>query len=417
MDILFIEFVPTMDSILLFDFVPKELLLKIFEYSAPQVIAHCAELSPVFEEMNILSYMRKRAYNHTKLKTDNADLEQLVRICKLPRFNKVYAGAYSSYIIDNQGDVYVCGEDLRLDNKYTPTHISGFKNIVQITEGLGYVLGLTETGHVYFYGDYDKEILPLGIGFGSEDKILFNLTIIPELNNIIQIASGYLYSIALTSDGQVYFFRCCNHKSSIAGDLSKPIIIPNINNICSVAIGANEIFMLTDNGEVYELDPTNNNIFKHDNENIVQISGCCLSDPVLLTSNGNAIFSCEIASHFVNASDLIYISHNTNHSLGITKDGKVYSGGIGKYGGTGLNIKSTERVEILEGPFPLYTMVYDEISGIIPSLNNVISVSAGVKHSIVSTSDNTIYVFGNNDEGQLGLPDIEGSNVPVLLSF
>ncbi len=411
---------------LLFDLVPKELLFRVFDYSHPQIISICNGLFPVLGEIDIISYMRKRARAHTKLKTDNYHLEQLVRICKLPRFNNLHAGCSESYIIKDDGSVYIFGIDYSGENITKSQLVSGLDNIIQITSGSMHTLALTADGHVYAFGEYGN--CKLGLAPSTEeDEILFVPTIIPNLNNIIQVATGENHSLALSVDGIVYSFGSNFYKQlGRHNDTKEPSVIPNLNNICAIAAGGDSSSFLTDDGRVYvcggnmfeelgfhgerrvdtpKLIP---NIF-----NIIQISMTntglgLLNDKGHIHKLGTHCEYMHAISPGIIGCDLKYISLNFYHLLAITNDNHVYTSGFNLYGQMGLSKYLSDK----------------ENSDIIPGLENVISVSAGDSHSLVQTSDNKlnsseskIYVFGNNLSGQLGIPNISSSNVPILLSF
>ncbi len=390
--------------------IPSELLHIIFDYSEPHAIFNLSEW------IDPLSYMRKRAHTHSKLKTNKYDLEQLVRICKLPGFSNVITSHSMSFVITDKGEFYYFGNGIK-----SPILYSNPNNIVQIAANDLHILFLTNDGCVY--------------SCKRDRKNMLHPEIISELSNIIQIATGSNHTLALTIDGNVYGFgnNSAGQLRSDVCDKISLITIQNIPKICSVAAGDKTSFLLTDDGLVYSFGdntygqlghdmPTGEKyLFQPDEQYIpciitpklipnmkhikqisAQTSGCAL-----LTHDGDVYkfgtFTEEDAevSYGLIASGLKSISLNYHHLLGITYDNKVYSRGYNVSGQMGL-----ENLDVEE-----------EIMGIIPGLENIFAISAGGYHSLVSTLDGKIYAFGENDQHELGIPDIDASNTPILLSF
>jgi alpha-tubulin suppressor-like RCC1 family protein len=78
------------------------------------------------------------------------------------------------------------------------------------------------------------------------------------------------------------------------------------------------------------------------------------------------------------------------HTLVLTEDGEVLSCGVGEYGrlGTGSTSDSSifETVEAL-------------------AEEDIVQIEAGASHSMALTIDGSVYTWGRNDRGQLGMRD------------
>lgn len=48
-------------------------------------------------------------------------------------------------------------------------------------------------------------------------------------------------------------------------------------------------------------------------------------------------------------------------------------------------------------------------------INNIISICVGENHTLILKNDNTVYVYGNNTYGQLGLNDNNERLLPVQI--
>jgi alpha-tubulin suppressor-like RCC1 family protein len=90
------------------------------------------------------------------------------------------------------------------------------------------------------------------------------------------------------------------------------------------------------------------------------------------------------------------------HSIFIGEDGEVYAWGANKSGALGLG-----DTEHRNTPCRVSLPILPE--------HKVVSVALGFQHTLVLTSNNDILVWGANDKAQLGLGDTEQRLSPVLL--
>jgi alpha-tubulin suppressor-like RCC1 family protein len=178
--------------------------------------------------------------------------------------------------LNNNGIVYSfsVGSENRDDNNYgqlglgnnfpnfivenfNPKIIQNIDNIIQVSTGNTHSLVLHSQGYVYSFGnnnfgqlgiqkDLDREI-------EGRDDITGNPIIttadykeipvlIPTLNNIIQISTGYNYSLALNDQGQVYYF---------GNGIYTPTLIPELNNIIEINSGLSHWMALDISGYAY----------------------------------------------------------------------------------------------------------------------------------------------------------------------
>lgn len=93
------------------------------------------------------------------------------------------------------------------------------------------------------------------------------------------------------------------------------------------------------------------------------------------------------------------ISAGERHSLVLTFDRQVYVFGDNKFGQLGLNDNENRNTPVLN-----YI-----------TSNDIISISAGGRHSLILTNIGQIYAFGDNKCGQLGLGDNNSKNVPIVI--
>ena len=96
-----------------------------------------------------------------------------------------------------------------------------------------------------------------------------------------------------------------------------------------------------------------------------------------------------------------------NHTLILTEDNEIWVAGRGNEGSLGLgeavrenNVSAWTKIEFFEK------------NGL-----SVKSLSTGFGHSVAITEDDKVYVWGNNEQGQLGLGDNNNRFEPTLVEY
>ncbi|XP_025418053.1 X-linked retinitis pigmentosa GTPase regulator-like isoform X2 [Sipha flava] len=111
---------------------------------------------------------------------------------------------------------------------------------------------------------------------------------------------------------------------------------------------------------------------------------------------GKSSFADNIPSHFFIRNDpIIEISCGNEHSGIVCKNGRVFCFGKNMFGQLGLG-----HTENVYKPNCVKNLKPDKVK----------HIACGRSHTIVSTDKNTVYGFGDNSEGQLGQPMIDVLN-------
>jgi alpha-tubulin suppressor-like RCC1 family protein len=105
----------------------------------------------------------------------------------------------------------------------------------------------------------------------------------------------------------------------------------------------------------------------------------------------------------VSGSDWIAIAAGFNHNLGLKADGTLWAWGTNVQGELGLGFTDSN-----DHPVPVQVEGFDGIYWV--------AVAAGHSHSIGLTSDGNLWAWGRNGEGQLGLEDTINRNAPSSIS-
>src|SRR5436853_551799 len=305
-----------------------EILVKLDCKSIPLVCKSSSNLSH-FCQRNLNNLLRQNLTKTTGLNTYDYNKEQLINLCQSSSYIKnMSTGDLHSLILTNTGQIYVFGSNeygqLGLsDNidKNVPTLIPNLNQIVQIAAGFYHSLALSDIGQIYAFGHNDSG--QLGLRDHRDRNIL---SLITKLNHMIQIAAGSRHSLVLSNNGQIY--ACGNNYNGQLGlghydDRDIPTLIHNLINIKQIVAGA-------------------------------------------------------------------------HYSLVLLNTGQIYAFGNNNYGRLGLGDNDNRNIPSL-----------------IPNLINIVQITAGAYQSLVLSNTGQIYAFGYNNAGQLGLGDNDNRDSPT----
>ena len=214
--------------------------------------------------------------------------------------------------------------------------IPNFGNIIQISAG-DHALCLDNQGRVWTFGS--NTFGQLGLGQGQQVTIP---TLIPKLDNIVQVCAGNGQSYCLDNQGRVWSFGVNTYGELGLGDNNHryvPTIIPYLTNIVQVSGNYLHCLCLDDEGNVWAFG---NN--KTGQLGISEYKGLSTNKPNLIP----------------NISYIVQVSTGEAHSLCLDCDGKVWVFGQNTYGQLGLGNTKTKQEPT-----------------IIPNLNNIVQVIAG----------------------------------------
>ncbi|MFJ2043904.1 RCC1 domain-containing protein [Paenibacillus taichungensis] len=103
--------------------------------------------------------------------------------------------------------------------------------------------------------------------------------------------------------------------------------------------------------------------------------------------------------------NVIYVDGGPYHAAAVRKDGTVWSWGSNTYGRVGTGKTSG---------YETYATQVKVLSGT-GYLTNITSVSAGWKHTVAVAADGTIWAWGDNEYGMLGVSGTTSRSYPVHL--
>ncbi|QWB99420.1 DUF5011 domain-containing protein [Mycoplasmatota bacterium] len=326
----------------------------------------------------------------------------------------VRAGYLFSYLLTTHGRVFSWGYNMYgqlgsgdIINKLVPTEITNNfplsidEKITDIKLGQSFVLALTSNGNLYTWGQngdgqlgnnsYDDSVVPINITSN------FPLT---SQEKIINIDAGSSHAVALTSENNLFSWG--DNFSGQLGDgtnisKSSPINITShlnldINDyIVDIELGSLHSTVLTNDGQVFSWGKNYSGQLGDGND-------VDRNTPFNITD----IFSLynEESEEIRN----IYVGDT--HSLAITSLERVFAWGNNSNGqlGNGNQVSYYYPIEITDS--------YGFSRGI-----SIDKVSLGGAFSTVITSDDNLYVWGQNTQNQLGIYDIDLINYPTKYLF
>lgn len=104
----------------------------------------------------------------------------------------------------------------------------------------------------------------------------------------------------------------------------------------------------------------------------------------------------ELKPEKINAKNAVDVFCGNMHSFYLNKDHHVYAWGLNNHGQLGIGSKNNTCL-------PTRIKELDPYEG-----DYIVQVDGGEHHSIARTKDGAIYCWGNNEEGQLGIGDTYG---------
>ena len=315
--------------------------------------------------------------------------------------------------LSTDGEVYVWGDGSYYDlgqgqvklNEYAPVKVNGLPEIVKIAKGKHHVLALDVNGEVWGWGNNSS-----GEIHGTYKGKVYVPTKISGLSDVTDIAAGTGFSAVIKNDGTLWTWG--NDTDGKLGDrggsaANRPAQVVGLNNVSKVTCG--EKFMAALSG---------NTVYTWGNNTSGQLGN---------GTNDSTATPTAVAGSYKD------IVAGNSHMLAISTSNVLYTWGYNSVGQLGLGDKvsrnvptSTERTaEVIGAGYnhSFYTdgkNTYGFGSGskgqlgignpnttltptLIPGLKNVAKIDGGFDFTIARDQNNNIWVFGNNDKGQLGL--------------
>lgn len=300
----------------------------------------------------------------------------------LPERKKLYKNKKKSNI----------NKEIKKIKRVADNFFNYYKNkIKNIVTGNGHIFILTNNGNVYVMGknNYGQ----LGTGNNTNINIPVLLT-----TNIKKIACGNFHTLLLTNYNQVYSCGANRYGQLGIGNNNNQNTLNNIkiNNIKDIICGNEYSILLTYNGKVSVFGRNDNGQLGLNDYNSRNL-------PQYLFFNDIKQVACgEYHTLLLSEDDYVYVfGLNNNKQLGIENKKNI------KFP-TKLSFKDVKQVScgynyshILLNNGQVHLLSNDKLDNKF-HLDNVISISNGINHTIILTNDDRIICLGDNTYKQLG---------------
>ena len=335
-----------------------------------------------------------------------------IQVKVISNITKIEGGNKSSYAISDEGNVYAWGYnnygqlgDGTNTLRVTPVKLAGVLGIIDISaSATDQVLVLKNDETVWGWG-YSTLGALTDVG-GATPKQIAGLE--GRIKDIASVNAGYYGGLAITNDAKVLAwgnngFGGLGNGTTTNANVPAYVMETQDKELSSVFIsemGKNYSVFGRENGEVWAVGYNENGELGNTSTATISmpenISQDYISTDVLeLTFNTleetkkiNAKYNFGFNLHnYDNSEDINYESEDTSIAV-VDNGGNVTAKGIGK---TYINITSGKLARRIE----VNVLEKDEIA--------VMDIQAGLKHTVGIKTNGTIWSFGDNTYGQLGL--------------
>ncbi len=330
-------------------------------------------------------------------------------IGKLEDIKMIAAGQNHMLALKKDGTVYAWGlnnygqlGDNSQITKYAPVQVLGedgigvLENIVYIAAGQNYSAAINAKGEVYTWGFNTNGQL----GDGTSTHKYTPVRVKANLTGILQIACGANHMLALKTDGSVYVWGY-NTNGQLSDNTFTKRTIP-----VKMLETADEFVK---DAVAVEASNTNSYVLKADGTVISAGYGAngYLGNGV---NDGNVKQQLPVnvldneTSEPIRNIKAIRAGQNTIYAL--TKTGNVYAWGLGTSAQIGNNelLTKTKAVNVQNGTGT-------------DKLSEILYLGAGGLHGFAVENNGYLQVWGNNNQKQLGIANLDKSTLPIYIGI
>ncbi|MEW9698592.1 S-layer homology domain-containing protein [Paenibacillus sp. SI8] len=289
---------------------------------------------------------------------------------------QISGGKGFTVLLKKDGTVWTWGDNLRgklgggLNSRNQPTAINGLTNIKAIAVGQSHSLALKDDGTVWAWGENTFGQLGDGTTVDRNSPVQ-----VADLTHVTAISAGNYHSVAIKDDGTAWSWGDNTYGQlgdSTSDSKTKPVQVKgNIESVKAIAAGAYHTLAIDQDGVVWAWG---DNYFGELGYGYDQNR---LNTPIMVTSSYWHIT--QIAAGY-------------DYSMALKEDGTVLTWGLmvsdpSSMYNASMNTSSQEQT------LPL----------LVTGLENVTQISAGASHAVALKKDGSVYAWGDNASGQLGV--------------
>jgi alpha-tubulin suppressor-like RCC1 family protein len=246
--------------------------------------------------------------------------------------------------------------------QWSPVSITKPTSLSSISGGYWHSLALKYDGTVWAWGKNANGQLGDATTLERDTPVQ-----VSGLSDIIAISAGAYHNLALKQNGTVWSWGWNGGGQlgdGTTNDRSIPVMVANLTNVTAISAGYEHSLALKSDGTVwawgYNFEGQLGNGNNADSSIPVQVTGL---------------------------TDIKSISAGWFHSMAIKSDNTLWTWGMNSYGELGLN-------SVDNNPHPNPAQV--------DALTDVNKICGGSYHSLAIKPDGSMWVWGNNSQGQLG---------------
>ncbi|MBA9084618.1 alpha-tubulin suppressor-like RCC1 family protein [Fontibacillus solani] len=284
-------------------------------------------------------------------------------ILSLAEFSMISTGLTQNIGLRPDGTVWTWGEDSR-GQAVSLSKVEGLEDIISISSGLQHYLALKEDGTVWAWGNND---------LGQSGNGTTNYSLAPVqvqgLDSVVSVVASYYNSMALLDDGSVWIWGygirgILGYDAPAEHKQLTPIKIAGLENIIQIDMSYLHGAALRNDGTVWTWG--------------FNESGRLGDGSVVDRSSPQQVQG---------LTEVIKVSASYAHSLALTEEGKVWAWGNNYYGELGDGSGIQKRL------IPVRSA----------HLEGMVDIEAGELYSMAVKRDGSLWSWGNNMYGQLGI--------------
>ncbi len=319
-----------------------------------------------------------------------ADTSAPVRIL-VDQVVDIAGGAQHALALDAAGDVWVWGLNgfgqlgRGFQGAFTqpfpvPERVPGPSNVVDIAAGDLHSLAVTAAGRVWVWGYNAHAQAGIGETTAANTGLLSAVEL--DLEGVEEVEGGDVFSLALTSDGDLYAWGN-GARGSIGQNRAAQALVPTrvARDVSAVSAGEGHTIVLAPSRGALTLSAAGRN-------RSAQLGDGTRTDSDVLVDASQGLA-------------LQRVSAGATHGLGVDAGGRVWAWGSnegGQLGVLGGDAPDPLMVEVPLGPG-----------------QRMVDVAAGARHSLALRSDGAVFSWGTGLQGQLGTGSLAVSPLPVLV--
>ncbi len=264
------------------------------------------------------------------------------------------------------------GDGTRRTIRPVPQSVPDIAEVIAVAAGNRYSLALREDGTVWAWGD--NEMRQLGDGTKAQSRK--EPVQVAGLSDITAIAAGGTFSIAAKRDGTVWmwgFALLTGGAGNAAAAPLAPVAVRELNNVSSFAVGSGHILALGADGLVRAYG---RNEFGQ------------LGDGTMLQRLGFV----PVAG----LSEVVAVGAGTKYSVALRKDGTVWMWGL-------IRMPTSQN----------YFAACNAAPTKVEAIGDVVAIAAGEDHALFLRKDGTVWGWGSGRQFQLGNKVAAWTDQPV----